>query len=288
MSTGGPRGRGGSTLEWRPWGSTAALAAYAVASTDWASADASTAAAGVVTAAVALGLHRRSVAAQVVAQGIVWFWFADTTVEVARQWLGLSNVVEPASAIALHAIAAVASGAALTFATPALRTDKVGAAFAPHAYRPWFLAGAIASAMAAAQSWDLALAALVWGSQWLPVCVALAVSFVAAAVGVARMRAWGVLLGGATAAAATVAALVSGSYAATAVVVAMAALPGVALGLPLVASRLRGDERLRPPSAVRLPVEPAGRDVAAPPGDPVAFGDDEPDEVDARARRARR
>jgi hypothetical protein len=195
----------------------------------------------------------------------------ESSLDVARQLLGLSNVIEPHGEVALRAAAALASGAAIAFARPALYTNEARAAFAPVAYRSAFLAGAMASVVAAGTSMDLAEFPLIFtpSSPWIPVLFALAASFLASAIGVVRMRAWGVLLGGATALVATLLALWSDSWAATAKVVALAATPGLLLGLPVLAARLR--QSSTPPARSAIPAR-----VAAPQNGAVGFDDSVP------------
>jgi hypothetical protein len=64
-------------------------------------------------------------------------------------------------------------------------------------------------------------------------------AFLASAVGVVRMRSWGVLLGMLTALVALGAAVFAGNEF-VAIGLALAAIPGVLLGSPILAARLRG------------------------------------------------
>jgi hypothetical protein len=86
---GGPPGQHKETmLGWRRWAAAGLLLLYA-AVVSWQSVPSVDFPFLVVVAAVALGLLRRAVLAQVLAQGVTWFWFVQHTVDVARQIIGL-------------------------------------------------------------------------------------------------------------------------------------------------------------------------------------------------------
>jgi hypothetical protein len=226
---------------WRRWGASVSLAVVPAAIAVTASAsDIRSALVSIVLAGLALaafGLSRLSVIAQVLSRGVAWLLFAPAAIAtlvilVLRHMPDLWLVGT-----------ALATGTALLLSRPALATKEARAAFAPVAYRRWFLASSTVTAAAAALTGFIALAYFQWdhmeGRSDPTAFAALALScgLFAATVGVLRMRAWGVLLGGVTALATLVAAIcVRGTDGAS---IALLAVPGLMLGYPVLASRLR-------------------------------------------------
>jgi hypothetical protein len=184
--------------------------------------------------AAAVGLSRVSVIVQVCSRAVAWLIFAPSVIATLVMLLfgGRSDLSLPGMALA--------SGAALLLSRPALGTKEARAEFAPVAYRRWFLASSIVSVAAAALVALVAVGSASWDHQWAASTfglLALSSSLLASAVGVLRMRGWGVLLGGATAVAALVTAVaMRGAEGAW---LASFALPGVMFGLPVLASKRR-------------------------------------------------
>jgi hypothetical protein len=189
-----------------------------------------------VVAAAAVGLGCRSVLVQVLSRGVAWF-------VLAPMLLGLVEALFRGHLPDAHVVFfATTSAAALLLARPALHTEAARAAFSPVAYRRVFLAGAVASTMTASAMAFFGLERLLWGLFSEPVgpglaLVASAAVLLASAVGVLRMRAWGVLLGGLTSVAALGAALLFGSSF-LAIGLLLTALPGLVLASPLLVARL--------------------------------------------------
>jgi hypothetical protein len=194
--------------------------------------------------AVALG--SRSIVAQVLGRAVAWTVFAPALVMTGYaaahgRWHG----------DVLGFLAA--SGAALLLARPMLHTDDARLAFAPSRFRRWFLASSTASA-ATGLVMGAAATSTENSTTTVAMSVALAASLVAAAVGVLKMRAWGVLLGLVTSVATLAAAAWMGGTAGA--TLALAAAPGAMLGLPLAFARLV-PERARVEGRVRVAAEAA-------------------------------
>jgi hypothetical protein len=120
-----------------------------------------------------------------------------------------------------------------------LHTPEARAEFSPIAYRRWFLAGAVSAVMEGIVLGAGGLAELASGGiQSAVALVGVGAMFIASAVAVVRMRAWGVLLGAATSAGMLGAAAVSHDGA-LATVCALGALPGLLLAAPVVTAQLR-------------------------------------------------
>jgi hypothetical protein len=151
-----------------------------------------------------------------------------------------------------------ASAAALLLARPALHTDAARAEFNPVAYRRWFLAGAVASATAGIVTAFAGVGGLLFAHAPAALAtLALAAALLASAVGVVRMRSWGVLLGVLTSLVSLGAGVLSNDVGVF-VGLALAALPGLLLAAPIAASRLRPVAPGPSPSpAVRLGRVPA-------------------------------
>jgi hypothetical protein len=228
---------------WRRLLASLSLGASAVglgwlAATDWLLGGWGMAGVTALVAAGAVGLSRRGVVTQVLSRGVAWvvltpmfFAFADAL--RWGRWPAAGEVFFAAS-----------SGAALLLARPALHTQAARAEFAPYAHRRLFLAGAVASATAGL------VAAMGAAGMHSFALGALAFALLASAVGVARMRAWGVLLGIVASVASLGAALIVRD-ASEIVWLALAAAPGLMLGATVVAARLRGAGPPSLPAAAR-------------------------------------
>jgi hypothetical protein len=192
----------------------------------------------------AVGFARRSVLAQVFARGIAWVVLAPMVVGVADS---LSHGRLPDAHTLFFA---TTSAGALLLARSTLHTDAAKAEFSPVGYRRVFLAGAVASVMTGVVAALFAAEQLEWHGRGHGLALlAMTSALFASALGVVRMRSWGVLLGMVTAVVALGAAIFSGNEL-TAVGLALAAIPGAILGSPILAARLR-----RPLGAVRLAPE---------------------------------
>jgi hypothetical protein len=199
-------------------------------------------------AATGLGLSRRSVLVQVFARGVSWLLFLTTALGTAAILLSSHRLEGRILALAM------ASGGALALAGSALSTRKARADFAPVAYRRWFLASCMMSVGAASVCGLALLDSLEWGSHDATIpLAALALALAGSAFGVVRMRAWGVVLGGVTALAALGAAFFARSG--DAFPVALAAVPGMMMTLPVILSRFAPSER--PAPMVSLPIRVA-------------------------------
>jgi hypothetical protein len=192
-------------------------------------------------------MSRRSVTHQVLGQGVA-LTLAATHGGAALIALGHPALfATPAAALGLAGIAAVLSG--LPFWQSAVSKER----FAPLAFRPWFVAGAVGSAAIAVRLVSLALRDLTLGHAYFGFLAALlAAMLFAQATAVARMRGWGVLLATATGAACVVpAAVLRGS---DATLLTLATLVSACLVIPVLAARRRALQ----PARVRLDV-PAER-----------------------------
>jgi hypothetical protein len=223
----------------------------------------------------AVGLARRSVLSQVLARGVAWLVLTPSLVGLADS-LGHGRLPD-----AHTVFFATTSAGALLLARPALDTDAAKAEFSPVGYRRVFLAGAVASVMTSASVALFASEQLGWGQVGHGLALAaLATALLASAVGVVRMRGWGVLLGMATSVVVLAVAALSGN-AFIALALALAAIPGAVLASPLVAARLRPPPpvrstavRLAPGSTVDEGLDATPRVLAR-----VAPDDDEPQEL---------
>jgi hypothetical protein len=198
----------------------------------------------------ALALLRRNLLSQVFARGVGWLILLPSAATV------IESLLEGRWPHGGELWFAASAAGALLLAKPELDTPEARREFDPVAYRRVFLAGAVASvtgsivaASYAAGTWMFGVRASAFG------LAALAASLVASAVGVVRMRGWGVLLGAVTALGALVAALTARDEF-TAAALALAALPGMLLVAPLVAARVRPPEPATAPARV-----PARADV---------------------------
>ena len=184
-------------------------------------------------AGLALGaalMLRRGVVGHVLARATAWIIALPATL-VALD-MAYDGLLPDASTAAL----AAASVAALLLARPMLHTPSARAEFAPARFRKWFLAGATASAAIGMAFIGLTLAVELPSVAAGVAVVVPSLLLVVAAIGVLRMRAWGVVLG-VLASALTVAgvAVLGGTDAAGLLI---AALPGALLALPVLVARL--------------------------------------------------
>ncbi len=177
-----------------------------------------------------IGLSRRSMSMQVLSRAMAWVVLAPSALVAA---VSMSGQFEWGVAAF-----AAASGGALLFARPMLHTADAHAQFEPISFRSWLLAGATASATTGMLAGAVGLDSLHRHSGSGIGLVALGVALVASAIGVVRMRAWGILLGAATSIVTLLAAL--WRHDSSGVALALAALPGLMLLLPvLIAKRDR-------------------------------------------------
>lgn len=232
---------------------TASLGAAAVGFATMARWDALVLAFAAVVGAGAVALGRRGVLSQVLGRGVAWLVLAPSMLGVAEA-LWYRHL--PDARVALFT---ASSAAALLLARPALHTAEACAEFAPVRYRRLFLGGAVASAMTGTAALGFAAEALRWGEGRIGVgLAALGAALVASAVGVVRMRAWGVLLAMVTSLGTLAAALLSGDEG-VAIALALAAIPGALLAAPLLAARVeagrgRTSARGRGPAAAAAEV----------------------------------
>jgi hypothetical protein len=175
-------------------------------------------------------LTRRSPLAQVIGRGIAWkFFVLQAWVLAAR---AMAGDIQP-----IGALLVIAPALALVIARPLLQTADAHAAFAPRASRTLFLAAATASIASAVYAAPLALSAWTYGSPIIGAALTfLAAALVAQAAAVLRMRAWGVVLGAATALGALFAMFVG---VADPTFTAITAMPGLALAGAVGAAWLR-------------------------------------------------
>ncbi|HEY8073258.1 MAG TPA: hypothetical protein VIF62_04095 [Labilithrix sp.] len=226
----------------------------------------------IVTLSVALAgiaIARKSVLAQIGARAVAW------SVALPMAVIATLELATRSSPDRLVWFLAATTGSALLLGRPMLHSDEAKRDFAPVRYRRTFLAGATASAttalFAGAASLDLANAHQ-WGAAFG--IGALATSLVASAFGTLRMRGWGILLGATTSAISFLMALLV--HDAASIPLALAAIPGALLALPIAASRLGK------PTEARMRVE-----AAAPPRIRVAPEVAEEDDVPACVEPAR-
>jgi hypothetical protein len=198
--------------------------------------------AGVVGVA-GVGLSRRSIVAQVLSRATAWVVLVPTALVTAVSTLG-NHSPEPA-ALAL----AAGSAAALALARPMLHTEEARREFAPNAFRRWLLAGATASAATGMVSAMAGLDMIGWRPATALALATVGLALVAAAIGVARMRAWGILLGGLTSFVALASGLVL--HDAAGFVLSLAAVPGLMLLLPVLVAK-RDRARANATSYVRV------------------------------------
>jgi len=182
-------------------------------------------------AAAGLGLARRSMPIQVLSRAAAWTVLAPSVL-VTLFSFGNGHPEWMAAALA------ATSGGALLLARPMLHSAEARAEFAPSSFRRWLLAGATASAGSGIVAGLLGLDGLHWHPASAIALLGLALAQVASAVGVVRMRAWGILLGGLTSVVSLITALFM--HDAAGLALALATIPGFMLILPvLIAKRQR-------------------------------------------------
>ena len=192
-----------------------------------------------------LGLSMKSLVLQIFSRATAWIVLAPTlaiTVVMALK----GTWPDPTAAGFM-----LGSGAALLLARPMLHSDEAKEAFAPVAFRKTLLAASTASSAAGIIT---GIAALETFTHHHPLAgiglSALALSLLASAVGVVRMRAWGILLGGATSFLALLTALAMHDEAGFAI--GLASLPGLLLTLVVVLARLGPSRTTQPVVATRV------------------------------------
>lgn len=196
-----------------------------------------------------LGIGRRSIVTQVLSRGVGLFA------------VGLGTMAALADRSPLLAGIALSAVASLLLARPLLHTREARQAFAPLRLRKALLAAASGTV---AVSVIAGLGALLGLTRHAPAAglglSAITAALLASAIGVARMRAWGVLLGGLTSLVAITAAHLVPAWSP---ILAALAVPGALLALPIVLARLGVGEpaagaRIAPaaPGAARIEVEP--------------------------------
>ncbi len=198
---------------------------------------------GLVVAAV--GLTRKWLVGQVLSRAMAWVVLAPTgaiaTIEALRGHFDAG----------VTAFAAT-SGAALLLARPMLHTAEARAAFAPSKFRRSFLAASTAAATIAIVLGMVGYEGLRSGHYAAGLGIGvLATSILASAVGVLRMRGWGIALAALTSIVSLVSAMFVGHEAGVAL--ASTALPGVLFLLPIALAKLGvGDEAARATSRMRV------------------------------------
>jgi hypothetical protein len=182
-----------------------------------------------ILASAALGLSRRSLFAQVYSRAIAWLTFVPMLAVTGVLAIERSFELLPAALTA-------ASGLALLLARPMLHTTEARATFEPVRFRKWLLAGATSATAAGLTSGTIGFAALVDHHPMMGVGFgAFGTALLASALGVLRMRAWGVLLGIATSIVSVLGALVA--HDASSLAWLLGAVPGMILGLPVLLAR---------------------------------------------------
>jgi hypothetical protein len=202
-----------------------------------------------LTALASVGLARRSVATQVLSRGMGILVFGIGA---------LASFFD--HSLFLGGIAASA-GAALLLSKPMLHTAEARRDFAPLRFRSALLAAASGAAATAGIALLGGLLGLTRGAPAAGAALlALGGALVAAAVGVARMRAWGILLGGLVSLVTITAAFFVPAWSS---ILAALAVPGALLALPVVLARLGIGE---PAAQARIAAAPStGARIAAPP-----------------------
>jgi hypothetical protein len=192
--------------------------------------------------AAGFGIARKPIALQILSRATAWCAFLPAAIVAAAQLL----FHEAPDRLVM--LLAATSGAALLLARPMLHSPEAKAAFEPVRFRRTFLAGATAATSAGFTCTAIGFEMLRYHAVGSGLAVgALATSLLASAFGILRMRGWSVLLGAATSLVTLiVAALMRDS---SSLALACAAVPGLILTLPVVASRLGTKES---PSRVRV------------------------------------
>lgn len=202
----------------------------------------------VIMGMAGIGMTRRSLVPQIVSRAAAWVVLGPSLLIVL---LSLNRHMT----MDLRRVAALAAGTvvALLCARPMLHTKEAREAFAPKAFRRWFLAGSTAMAAIGFVTGAIALDVFAYHGFKAAAFAALTASLFASAIAVVRMRGWGILLGALT----SVVLLVSAGFmhrASESTALALAAAPSLLLHLlPVLVARMRSTTT----SQVRL-----GRDAA--------------------------
>jgi hypothetical protein len=186
-----------------------------------------------ILAVSGVGLGRRSLASQVVSRGAAWLAFLPTMLVSIGS--ALNGRVPP---IGVSAIALM-TGAALLLTRPMLHTKDARAQFSPRVFRHWLLSGATATAATGVAAASLAVTTI---HQQLTIpFAAVAAALFASAIGVVRMRSWGIFLGALTSLFLLGWSALVGHHAQS-VLLALASAPALLmLVLPVVLARFRSD-----------------------------------------------
>lgn len=142
--------------------------------------------------AAAIGITRRSLVAQVLSRASAWIVLLPSALVVFFSLLRGSSV--PFELLGM----AAGTASALLLARPMLHTKEAGEDFAPKAFRRVFLAGSTATAATGFVTGAIALDAMPNHVAMAAGFTALTLSLFASAIGVVRMRGWGILLGAVT------------------------------------------------------------------------------------------
>lgn len=216
--------------------------------------------AGASLAVAGVGIARQNLLVHFLSRGIALLTFLLGTIAIVTPLLDR----QIASLASLGVFAG--SGLALLLTRALLRTPDARRAFAPARFRELFLAGASVTSMTAATMIGIGTFAAIWGETASVAggLIALGFGHLVSLVGLLRMKTWGLLAGvlnGATALA--IGAGVGDDGASFAI--ALTALPGLLLLLPIALSRLvpetattsRARVRVEPPR-VRIVLPPRG------------------------------
>lgn len=222
--------------------------------------------------AASVAASRKALLPQVASRAVTWLFFGPSAVAVLASLASGRPLLEPIPY-------AIAGGVALLAGAPLLHTREAHDPFAPVRFRRTWIAGATAAITGAIVTGALAVFAAWWGELAAAAGIAaLAIGLAASARSVLAMRGSGVLLGGATAVGAVVAALATGFAP-----LLLAALPGLLLVSPLALSRLLPESSPPSPEAPRLRIASPVR--IAPTPDPDATEEDLALEAPPLARR---
>lgn len=207
-----------------------------------------------VVAAAGIGLSRRSIVSQVMSRAVGWLVLAPSAMVFAASSMSRS-AIEPVSLVLT-----ASSAAALLLARPMLHTKEAVAQFHPTSYRSWLLTSATTAAAAGISALVVAMATFRWHDTRLLAAGfgLVGASLLGSAFGVARMRAWGVLLAAATALTALFGALFARDGANFAL--SLTALPGLMMMLPVLFAALSRARAARTGGQVRI-AEGATSDV---------------------------
>jgi hypothetical protein len=171
-------------------GASGLIAKHAFPGTEW-----DTLLFAAMTAAAGVGMTRRSVLVQVFSRAVTWLVFLPCVIGSLFALTVGQHL--PFDIIGLTA----ATGASLALSWPMLHTVDARKAFGPNAFRHWFLAGATTTAATGIVAGGIAFEAatkLAGNVGTFASFGALSLALLASAIGVVRMRGWGILLGALT------------------------------------------------------------------------------------------